>query len=177
MSARNIRPNAWLCCAMVALSTPAALADGHEVGTYGASLKSCFAEATSLRERKACKGGMSQQCMEAEPGGFSTYGMVRCTAAETQVWDGFLNEVYQDQMAGLKAMDEEEAKYFPEFANRAEALRTAQRAWIAFRDSECGLAYSMWGSGSMRQIAGAACHMEMTADRAIALESLGEEMR
>ena len=33
---------------------------------------------------------------------------------------------------------------FPEFANRAKALRDAQRAWIRFRDAECGLAYAVW---------------------------------
>jgi uncharacterized protein YecT (DUF1311 family) len=160
---------------LIGFGAPAAQAEEHEVATYGASLESCFAEATSTEERQACKGGMAQQCMEAEKGGYSTYGMVRCTGAETRVWDRFLNEVYQDQMAGLKALDTEEARFFPEFANRAEALRAAQRAWIAFRDAECGLAYAMWGSGSMRQIAGAGCHLEMTADRVITLESLGEE--
>lgn len=154
-----------------------AQADGHEVATYGASLESCFSEATSADEQRACKGGMSERCMEAEPGGFSTYGMVRCMAGETAVWDRFLNEIYREQMAGLKALDAQEAKHFPEFANRADALRDAQRAWIAFRDGECGLAYALWGSGSMRQIAGASCHMEMTADRVIALDQLGEDMR
>lgn len=177
MRAKDIRPRAVVLAVLIGCGASAGHADGHELTSYGASLESCFAEAISTEERQACKGGMSQQCMETEPGGHSTYGMVRCTAAETAVWDRFLNEVYQDQMAGLKASDAEEAKYFPEFANRAEALRTAQRAWIAFRDGECGLAYAMWGSGSMRQIAGASCHLEMTADRVIALERLGEEMR
>ena len=154
-----------------------ALADGHEVDAYAAPLMQCFEAATTTEARTACKGLMSTACMESEEGGYSTYGMVRCTAAETDVWDRFLNEEYQSQMAGLRAMDAEEAVYFPEFANRAEALRTAQRAWIAFRDGECGLAYAMWGAGSMRQIAGSSCTLEMTADRVITLKNLGEDMR
>ncbi len=177
MRAKDTRPNHLVLAALLGFGASAVMADGHEVTTYGAALESCFAEATSVEERQACKGGMSEQCMDAEPAGHSTYGMVRCTAAETMVWDRFLNEIYQDQMAGLKAMDAEEAKHFPEFANRADALRTAQRAWIAFRDGECGLEYALWGAGSMRQIAGAACHLEMTADRVIALEQLGEDLR
>ena len=115
--------------------------------------------------------------MEAEDGGYSTLGMVMCTAAETQVWDRFLNAEYRSTMSALNAMDVDEAQYFPEFAKREDSLRDAQRAWITFRDAECGLAYAMWGSGSMRNIAAATCQLEMTAKRTLELQELGSEMR
>ncbi|MEO9826585.1 MAG: lysozyme inhibitor LprI family protein [Paracoccaceae bacterium] len=167
-----------LSAAMLTLAAPLPLsAEGHEVEAYSAPLLECFEAAKSTTARAACKGVMSTACMEREEAGYSTYGMVRCTAAETEIWDAFLNTAYQAQMQHMRAQDTLEAETFPEFAKRSEALRDAQRAWIAFRDGECGLAYAMWGSGSMRQIAGASCVMEMTADRALTLESLGEEMR
>lgn len=120
---------------------------------------------------------MAAVCMDSEDGGHSTLGMTNCALSEAQVWDKYLNLEYRAAMDALEAMDTDEAEFFPEFANRAESLRAAQRAWIAFRDAECGLAYAMWGSGSMRNIAGSNCSLEMTASRTIELRDLGSEMR
>jgi uncharacterized protein YecT (DUF1311 family) len=74
-------------------------------------------------------------------------------------------------------MDAQERDTFPEFANRAESLQAAQRAWIPLRDADCSLEYAMWGSGSMRQIASADCGMRLTGERAIYLKFLGDYMR
>lgn len=120
-------------------------------------------------EMRGCIGAASAQCMEETDGGQTTIGMAMCLQAETQAWDAALNAEYGATMAWAKALDEDEAEYFPEFANRAEALRDAQRAWISFRDGECGFAYAQWGSGSMRHIAGNSCLLQMTAERAIRL--------
>ena len=165
-----------LSLAVWALAAPV-FATEHEVATYGAILDACYASAADSEGHTACIGKMAETCMAREEGGYSTLGMTYCTAAETQVWDRFLNQEYASAMAGLKAMDTAEAQHYPEFAKRAESLRTAQRAWIAFRDAECGLAYAMWGSGSMRNIAGVNCQLEMTAKRTIELRNLGSEMR
>ena len=115
--------------------------------------------------------------MEAEEGGHTTLGMVSCTVAEARAWDAILNVEYQQTLDDLEAMDTREAVQFPDYAARADSLRDAQRAWIAFRDAECGLVYAMWGAGSMRNIASANCKLEMTAERALELRNLGSEMR
>ena len=174
---KKLRPFKAALCAMSLAVPDAALADAHMVETYFGPLVECYEVATTDEARLDCKGRMSTVCMETEDGGFSTLGMVSCVAAETQVWDGFLNMAYQARMQGLAQLDIAEAVQFPEFANRADSLRTAQRAWIAFRDGECSLAYAMWGSGSMRQLAAVGCLLDMTAARTVELESLGEEMR
>ena len=153
-----------------------AVATEHEVATYGAVLESCYAVAED-GAHAACIGKMAESCMESEEGGYSTLGMVYCTNAETQVWDRYLNREYKVTLDALKDMDADEAEFFPDFAKRAETLRAAQRAWIAFRDAECGLAYAMWGSGSMRNIAAVNCQLEMTAKRTLELRDLGSEMR
>ena len=80
-------------------------------------------------------------------------------------------------MAWAKAGDADDMANFPEFANRADSLRAAQRAWIAFRDAECGLEYALWGSGSMRNIAGTDCLMHMAAERTIELRAKREFMQ
>ena len=115
--------------------------------------------------------------MAGEDGGETTLGMSMCMADEVELWDGILNAEYRETMDFAKAMDAGEVEYFPEYAKRAEALRDAQRAWIAFRDAECALAYAEWGSGSMRHIAGSECVMRMTAERALELRAMRERFQ
>lgn len=153
-----------------------ALATEHEVEAFGPLLEQCYEEAEGADAKAQCIGAMAQACM-AEPGGETTLGMSSCAFAEAQVWDRFLNQEYKVLMEFSKVMDEDDQAYFPTFANRAESLRDAQRAWIAFRDAECGLAYALWGSGSMRHIAGTDCHMQMTAERTIELLEMREQFQ
>ena len=56
----------------------------------------------------------------------------------------------------------------------ADTLLAAQRAWIAFRDAECTLAYDRYGSGSMRVIA-AAVDAPNTASAATKIATMGQE--
>lgn len=157
------------------LSAPnAAFATEHEVGAFGPVLTACYADAADTDAKAACLGEMSSACMDEQEGGHSTLGMTSCLNAEAAVWDGFLNEEYGATRDWAKAADADEAEAFPMFAARAEKLRDAQRAWIAFRDAECALDYAEWGSGSMRNIAYADCVMTMTAERTIDLRRMRE---
>lgn len=136
---------------------------------YSDALPDCVDGAVDMTEAQACIGLFSGACMESEQGGWSNLGMTFCTLSEHQAWDGLLNRDYQTAMSTARVLDTEEAEYFPEYANRATSLRDAQRAWITFRDAECGLAYARWGSGSMRMTANASCLLDMTAQRALQL--------
>ncbi|MEL6518445.1 MAG: lysozyme inhibitor LprI family protein [Pseudomonadota bacterium] len=156
--------------------TAAPLAADPLVESYGDVLRSCYGDRGSSLAREACVGAMTEACLAGEPDGQTTVGMMQCVLAEHVVWDGYLNAEYRATMGWARAADQAEGEDLPEFARRAEALRAAQRAWIAFRDTECGLAYAVWGAGSMRQIAGADCLMEMTARRALDLTNLREMM-
>ena len=155
------------------VGTPVHATD-HEVEAFGPELQACLEAAPDTSGLEACQGKMSTTCMDSQDGGHSTLGMTSCLNAEAKVWDAFLNVEYKATRAHAEAMDKDEAVYFPEFARRAEALLTAQRAWIVFRDAECDLAYAEWGSGSMRNIAWADCQMRMTAERAIELRRMRE---
>lgn len=161
---------------LLLLFAPAAAAESYEAGTYGVLLRQCYEEAAT-EAKLQCVGAASEACMAEEEGGQTTLGISLCTAGETEVWDGYLNAEYKTTMAAMRAMDDDERVYFPEFANRATALRDAQRAWIPFRDAECGLDYALWGSGSMRNIAGASCALDLTARRTIRLIELREMMQ
>ena len=109
---------------------------------YRQVLDTCLAQAIDHEARIDCIGRMSAICMDSEEGGHSTLGMSTCNHAEAQAWDHYLNVEYKATMSWAKTADSEEKVHFPEFANRADALRSAQRAWIAFRDAECGLSYA-----------------------------------
>lgn len=164
-----------LAVVLIVFSSSAHAQDA-EVASFGPLLQQCYEEAQGASAKSQCLGSLSKACM-AQPGGESTLGMAMCASAEAQVWDKFLNAEYQALMAFSKVMDVDEAVYFPEFAKREESLRAAQRAWIAYRDAECGLAYALWGSGSMRNIAGSDCIMQMTAQRTIELLDMREQFQ
>lgn len=138
-------------------------------------LDDCLSRADTGAARRACLGAVSAACMEGRTDGGTTLSITECRMAEAQAWERHLNAAYADRMAEVAAMDAAESE--AAFATRADSLRAAQRAWIAFRDAECGLAYALWGAGSMRTIAAADCRMTMTAERTIELLGLGEEMR
>ena len=122
----------------------------------------CFTQALPGGALSSCLGKAAGACQTA-PGNGTTIGISQCIQAEAQVWDNLLNEQYQLRRA--------------EFAERpelADQLRDAQRAWIGFRDAECGLAYSIWSDGTIRTIVAANCILTETAERAVELRDLGK---
>lgn len=167
---------------MLALLAPvAALAEPQpavlELMPYMNIIADCFDGAEDQREAGACIGLGSEICMDGAEDGHSTIGMMFCAQAETEAWDRLLNREYAEKMEGLRRMDESTAEYWPELANAADSLRTAQRAWIPLRDADCSLEYAMWTSGSMRNVAGSNCRLQLTAERTIYLRFLGDYMR
>lgn len=160
--------------ALLSVAASATWAQDDAVAKYRGAFGACYESADDAAARAACIGVTSGACMSGEEGGETTIGMSMCMQTETELWDGVLNAEYRETMDFMKAMDADEAESFPEFAVRAETLRDAQRAWIAFRDAECALAYAQWGAGSMRHIAGSECMMRMTAERALELRDMRE---
>lgn len=136
--------------------------------SYMESVTPCFDAADTPEAARTCRGEASSTCMETEPDGYTTFGMTFCTLAEHAVWDDLLNREYRTTRARLRDMDAGE--FDPQFAVRADRLLEAQRAWIAFRDAECLLAYAEFGAGTMGRINGVSCELFMTSDRAIELK-------
>jgi uncharacterized protein YecT (DUF1311 family) len=62
-------------------------------------------------------------CIEKDP---STAGMMACAAEAEKAWDGELNAGYRELVGALKGKS-------------LEALKQAQRAWVAQRDKEHAL--------------------------------------
>ena len=96
------------------------------------------------------------RCLKG-PTGQTQMGMQQCAAGETARHDARLNRNYKAILDQLDSADDK------------DAIRNAQRAWIAFRDADCGSYVSMtWGS--MSHLEGAQCLTDRTRERADQLE-------
>ena len=132
-------------------------------------LRTCYEATDTFDGKHACEGVILEPCQNALEGGWSNLGTTRCIQFEGEAWDVLLNEEYRNTMEWLAKLDNDDMKYYPEYAIRVDILRDAQRAWIAYRDAVCRSAYSIWGAGSMRLPIGAACVATETAERTIEL--------
>ncbi|PID37087.1 MAG: hypothetical protein CR993_02130 [Rhodobacterales bacterium] len=160
--------------ALIALLASPAAADTDLLAKYRSGIDACYQRASDAQAILACDGELASPCMEREPGGMSTHGMIGCIDAETRFWDEKLNAEYRVTMREMRELDAVEA---PGTASREDALREAQRAWIPFRDANCAFDYILWGPGSMRGIAGASCLSSMTAQRTVDLISIRETFK
>ena len=131
----------------------------------------CVAEAPDPR---TCIGRMAKTCIAARADGETTLGMVACLDAEAAAWDRMLNAEWAGAMAQARAMDATGDVAGPDLT-RADTLRAAQRAWIAFRDADCRAQGARWGTGTLRSVSVANCHLGMTAERALHLRALQED--
>ena len=147
--------------ALLALAPPAAAQD---LAVDEAAVRACFDAAAVGETRPRCLGRASDRCQDA-PGGATTPGIAACIAAETAVWDAILNEEYRATRAALASGD----------PALPDALRDAQRLWIAYRDAECALAHARWADGTVRGIVAANCLLVFTAERAAELRDMRGE--
>jgi uncharacterized protein YecT (DUF1311 family) len=159
----------------LALAAPAA-ADDALLAAYRGPADACWARAEGdLARAEACNGVLSEACMEGEPGGMSNTGMSQCLYAEAAFWDEKLNQEWARVMALVAEADTADRAIDPGYAVREDKLRAAQRAWIAFRDAQCGFDYSIHGGGSMRLLYYPSCLSDMTYARVRDLLGLAVE--
>lgn len=76
----------------------------------------------------------------------------KCAAADYEVADRELNEVYAKVLAGAGPAE-------------VSAIRKAQRAWIAFRDAEVQTLYSDPGKGSVTSMCAGILKTQLTRQR------------
>ncbi|WP_236237347.1 lysozyme inhibitor LprI family protein [Pseudomonas faucium] len=93
------------------------------------------------------------QCMDKAS---STVAMSGCIQAETQLQDGRLNRVYKQLMGRLDSTQQ-------------KSLREVQRQWVGYRDANCRFHVQASG-GTLAQLEGGMCVLDMTRERAAELE-------
>ena len=98
-------------------------------------------------------------CLEKSNG--VTAEMINCILAETRRQDARLNENYKRLISKLAT-------------ERKNALVEAQRAWIKFRDANCGF-YADPEGGSAARVTAHECFLNATVDRAKELKLLAND--
>ena len=96
-----------------------------------------------------------KKCMD---GANTTADMVSCNAKATKVQDDRLNRAYKTALAAQEGA-------------RKQQLQDVQRLWIKYRDANCAFAGSATG-GTLDQVNGSGCVLDMTQTRAQELEDL-----
>ncbi|MFD1035496.1 lysozyme inhibitor LprI family protein [Sphingomonas hankookensis] len=92
--------------------------------------------------------------------GSATRDVEQCLAAELSRADAELNRYYA---AATKRLTEQQ-----DTAALAK-LRTAELAWIAYRDAECDAVYQWWGQGTIRGAMALGCRKKVTEARTMVI--------
>jgi len=90
----------------------------------------------------------------------STTDVVECIGVEHKAQDRNLNAAYKALMGSLSS-------------ERQKQLRTAQRAWITYRDANCDFYFDPDG-GTIARLQANECVLSMTAQRAAELQAFGK---
>jgi uncharacterized protein YecT (DUF1311 family) len=94
-----------------------------------------------------------------------------CAEQDWQEADVDLNRAYQETLAKMKSID---ADLPPAMQGAETALRTAQRAWITYRDAHCSASGFRVRGGSAEPLLIYGCLRQTTIDRTEELLELTE---
>ena len=86
-----------------------------------------------------------------------------CIGTRTKIWDRRLNQAWHTLNDFLRSD--------PDLAKRMPSLKTAQLAWLKYRDANC--AYYGTAGGTIWRIESANCMLDLTQGRAIELQREG----
>lgn len=85
-------------------------------------------------------------------------GLSACAAQTHAYWDGLLNDIYQQVIAGSDPA-------------REDRLRQAQRAWLPYRDLTCQMEAADYAGGSIAPMIASLCLARLTERRTRDLET------
>jgi len=110
-----------------------------------------------FKQADQCIGLISDPCIDKD-----TSTAVACQEREMRIWDEKLNAAFKDARAHVDAAT-------------GEALKEAQRAWIAFRDAKCAVSKKEYEGGTMATIMVADCKRTETGRRALEMQAIAVE--
>lgn len=97
----------------------------------------------------------------------NTLQINECLSAKYKTTDGKLNQVYKQILNefGKRSKDGEAS------ANAArQSLIATQKAWLQFRDGECGARYAYFLEGTIRNSTALECKIDLTSSRITTLQ-------
>jgi len=133
------------------------------------TVQTCLAAAATPEEARDCTFQGIDICASTQAGDAANPNQARewCIRAGLQTWGEILDNEFRD------------AVNFAADLNRADnilpdELRAAQAAWVTYRSAQCRAAFLKYEVPSLQFVEEAACNLEMTAARAIALRAFRE---
>lgn len=94
----------------------------------------------------------------------ATHDQLFCGEKDLEIADAALNKAYKQALARIAASVDQEKPY--DAKSWEAALRTAQRAWVAFREADCkGDLPFLWTGGTATGPAVLSCLIDMTKAR------------
>ena len=148
-----------------ALLAQPALAAGSDVQSDSSELNACVAD--QKNDPNSCIETVATSCID-QLSSETDEGVNGCYDREAEAWDAILNENYKAARVDAEDYDTD-SKSNGGDPEAAASLKTAQKAWIAFRDAECNRLYNRYIDGTIRITIFSACQNRLTAERAIEL--------
>jgi len=130
------------------------------------TIEACMTTAWPRDVLSLCAGVVANPCQAAAEGDRMT-GIRVCLEREGQAWEILLGRLWPKMMNRAREIDAANETVGLGFDSAAETLEQAQRAWTVYRDSECRHNYASWGAGDFRNVAHAACMLDITARRSV----------
>lgn len=130
----------------------------------------CMSAAHTRDAMIACKGTAARACLSSAGGqttagqttaGQTTAGQTNCYSSEANAWQRLLDQ----NLEGLEGSE----------PTRNDALSRVNETWLVWRDAECRYRASANAGRTLADVTRAACVNELTADRAIDLNTVGGE--
>ncbi len=106
----------------------------------------------------ACAPALALDCKNA----MNTPEMNECAAVEQKAVELKLNQVYRSVITSLGANKDSAAT--------KGKLVLAQRAWVKFREADCGAVYENWAGGTIRNVMYSGCMRQHAEQRIKDLE-------
>lgn len=147
---------------LLSLAAPASAQDGFD--------PTLVFDCLSAPDPAKCVGYAADACLLTDQGS-STLGVSACFSDELAIWDVELNDAYQALRFAMAERDKDLDPNRP-LPKSADALRDAQRAWITWRDLQCGFVHTTFQGGTGGGPASAECLMHLTAEQALRLRAV-----
>ncbi|GLS79328.1 hypothetical protein GCM10007893_01020 [Paracoccus marinus] len=153
-----------ICLAVPLAAAPVGAMPADQADIDAPALDACIAQTGGGQSAMSCVGTTRDACVAKLKATYKDVGEVHgempCLGAERDYWEGRLTDRYDR----LMAIEQGRA------AERAEALRQAERAWIAFRDALCSYDRITNGHGTGGETAEPICLVRETARQSLILD-------
>jgi uncharacterized protein YecT (DUF1311 family) len=146
---------------LLAFIAPAYAADPFQpTAAERATIDKCLkrvADEPVLKRASECIGLIADPCADKD-----NATNLACQERETRIWDDELNAAFQDARRHADSVTN-------------DALKNAQRSWIAFRDAKCAVSEKMYEGSTMAALFASYCKLEETGRRAIEMQAIAVE--